>query len=199
MWTALLANQREAARIVRVYASDYKDTFPSWGIEKTNLAPLKTDRGTLDMGWWRQMDHWGLFLTTVGYDGWLSLGPDAGPGSFRQIVNLGSRQAQDMHEMTGAAFAKPKRFPDGLGETGVSLNIVRTFSEIRFPSAKGVLLETFPPLGGPRPIPVSFADGHSEAHLFDELLPGSPNGYSGAIPVLSTIDGVLGRDIGPGS
>jgi len=193
---AFLANQREAARIVRVYAMDYKDTFPSWGIEKTNLAPLKTDRGTLEMGWWRQMDHWGLFLTTVGYDGWLSLGPEAGPGVFRAIEHLGSREAQDFHEMMGAAFAEPARFAAGQPDTSVLLHSVRTYSEVRFPSAKGVLIEVVPPLdNGGDPIPISFADGHSAAHPIKELRTGVRNIPSGPFPVLSTIAGVRGRDI----
>jgi len=98
------------------------------------------------------------------------------------------------------ATGTPARSSAGLGDTSVRLNSVRAFSDVRFPSAKGVLIEVLPPIdNGGAPIPVSFADGHSSGHTFDSMLPGSRNNVPWSpAPVLSTVDGVNGRDIGGG-
>ena len=194
--TRWLANQREASRTVRVYAGDYEDSFPSWGVPRTNLAPLETDRETYEFFWWAQMDQWGLFLTAVGYDGWLSMGPEAGPGVFTSEATDFGRDTRSSHIMAGAAFAEPVRFSAEQPDTSVLVHTALRYSDVRFPSAKGVLLGPGPPSGGP--ILVSFADGHSAVHQHDQLPKGVRNMPYGPIPVLTTIDGVLGRDIGPG-
>lgn len=192
----MLANQREASRIVSVYASDYAGSFPSWGQPRTNLAPLRTDQDTLELFWWNQMDQWGLFLTTVGYDGWLSMGPDAGPG-FYETEEACCGRVLSLQVLTGAAFAAPDRFASGGPDRSVSHHIVRRHDEVRYPALKGLLIGPVLPVPyDDQPVAVSFADGHSALHQFGALEAGVPGIVYGPMPVLTTIDGVRGIDYG---
>jgi len=192
----MLANQREASRIVSIYANDYAGSFPSWGQPRTNLAPLRTGKETLDLFWWSQMDQWGLFLSSVGYDGWLSMGPEAGPGVFEKDEYCCGR-ASSLHVMTGAAFAAPARFAGDQPDTSIIHHTARSYAEVRYPALKGLLIGPVQPVPyDDQSVAVSFGDGHSASHQFGALEKGTPGVNYGPMPVATTIDGVNGRDIG---
>lgn len=189
----LLANQRESLLLIFGYAHDHDDKFPSFGVERTNIAPLEWHGQVVADHWWNQIEYWGLFLQTRGYDGWVTAGPRAWPTVFDTITCAGCGQGKSEHLLTAAAWADPRLFvPEGADDT--QMHVVQSLDRVKYPSDKGLIvhLRSF---AGNQPVAVAFADGHVAAVLEASLLPGAEVDMAwGGMPVVITLNGLRGRD-----
>lgn len=191
---SLVANQRESLLLINAYAYDNAGYFPSWGEERTMSAPLVWRRQTLSLGWWQQAEYWGMYLQTRGYDGWITLGPNAYATAFDAADCVGCGQGRSIHLLTTGAFATPEFFVPG-GEDEREAHLVQRIADVSFPAQKGLLLHLRGLQTG-RPA-VGFADGHVEEPLFDSLLPGVKMDIPYTpLAVAVTQRGIRGRDRG---
>ena len=189
----LLANQRDALMLVSAYTVDHDGRFPGFGIEGTMVAPLEFRAETLEFTWWNQIEYWGLYLHTRGYDGWVSLGPGADRHAYDRIDCAGCGHGRSEHVFAAGAFAEPERFVDG-APSDSSLHRVMSASDVAYPAAKGLLVH-LRSIGLDRVL-VGFADGGARAVPALTLKPGAEADmpYAG-LPVVATADGLRGRDI----
>ena len=189
---AFQVNQRECANIILLYTHDAAGLFPSYGVEKTMRAPLEWKGQLVESSWWGQIEYWGLFLTTRGYEGWVSMGPDAGPSVFDRVDCAGCGHARSIHLMMAGAFAHPKLFVHGAMDVS-DLHVVQRSDGVASPSNKGLLVFRYwsvGPLG-----PVTFVDGHGELLSESAMAPGAGVEIPFAPrPVVTTRHGVRGSD-----
>lgn len=189
----LLANQRESLLLIFAYAHDHNNLFPSFGMERTDIALLEWRGQIAAENWWGQIEYWGLFLQTRGYDGWVTTGPRAWPTVFDTITCAGCGQGKSVHLLTAAAWGDPRLFvPDGPDDT--ETHVVQSLDRVSYPSYKGLMVN-YPSFAGDQPVLVAFADGHVEAVPKPSLLPGAEVDMVWApTPVVVTLNGLRGRD-----
>lgn len=200
--TLLLTNQRESMRVVEEYAADHDQRYPSAGDESGLTASWEWQGSVHREDYWAQPEHWGWYVQSQGYNGYVSLGPDATPASFDvgegcTDCGLGVRS---LHVLSPTVLALPEMFHDG-AVADRALNTPRRTADVTSPAAKGVLYQLyFTSLQrrerGQNLSLVHFADGHG-AHLPEDALAPGVSGeilYAG-LPVLATRDGVRGRDL----
>ncbi|MBL8745147.1 MAG: hypothetical protein JNK58_02195, partial [Phycisphaerae bacterium] len=189
----LLANQRESLLLIYGYAHEHEDQFPSFGVERTNIATLEWQGQEVAGDWWSQIEYWGLFLQTRGYDGWVTAGIHAWPTVFDTITCAGCGQGKSEHLLAAGALADPRLFiPIGADDT--QMHAVQSLDRVTYPSDKGLLvhLRSF---AGNQPVPVAFADGHVSAVPEASLMPGAEVDMAwGGMPVVVTLNGLRGRD-----
>lgn len=188
----LVANQRDSLLLIDAYAHDNAGYFPFWGEEGTMSAPLNWRREALALNWWQQAEYWGMYLQMRGYDGWITLGPDAHATAFDAVDCAGCGQGRSIHLLTTGALATPEFFVPG-GEDEREAHVAQRVANVSSPAQKGLLLHLRGLRTG-RPA-VGFADGHVEEPLFDSLLPGVEMDipYS-PLAVAVTQRGIRGRD-----
>jgi hypothetical protein len=200
--TVALANQQGAFAELTQFMSDHDDRYPYYATPGTHEAVLEWNGQQMDDRYWTQPRLWGLYLHSLGYDGWLSLGPDAHARSYEELrddaecAGCGPGYVS-MHALTNTVFAEPdfwietteadKRYHRGMRGT-----------QVRHPSLKGiVIMRVFGDPNDPRVRTLMhFADGHGEIVSFADLEPGVARGgveFSGW-PGFSTVRGVHGRD-----
>lgn len=192
---ALLVNQRESLLLVYAYAHDHSGLFPSFGVEQTNIAEVRRADRALALHWWDQVEYWGYYLQSRGYDGWVTLGPGASENGFDSMGCTTCSKTRPAHLLTAAAFGEPGLFSQS--EDLTSMHRVQRIDQVSFPADKG-LLRLQLTLDGR--VPVAFADGHVSEMRESALTPGAPvdMAYSG-LAVIMTPSGVRGRDIAPAS
>lgn len=190
---ALQSNQRESGRLLSLYSADHDGLFPSYGLPGTMVGRLEWQGEVVTTNWWSQIEYWGLFLQTRGYDGWVSAGPGATPTVFDNITCGSCGQGRSIYLMTAAALGEPELFkPDA--EDRSALHIPQRIHRVAYPSQKGLLVH----LRGFREdrVSVSFADDHIEVVDQADLAPGVSGELPFApLPVVTTERGLLGRDI----
>ena len=196
----MLANQRGADGVLSSYLMDYNGAYPYWGDIGTNYAAFEWEGELIEGGHWGQPLAWGLYLHSLGYDGWVSLGPDAHPGSFEAIRDSDCSDCntgQIMHMLTNTVYADPIFWRE---QTPYDKKYFRGMREadLAYPSQKGILILRGGMYDSGRIMEiVTFGDGHGEVVHESELNPGVIRGgvnFSG-FPVYTTVDGVEGRDI----
>lgn len=198
---ALLAHQRGADGVLSNYLVDHNGAYPYWGEVGTNYAPFIWDEEVVSEAHWDQPRYWGLYLNTLGYEGWASLGPDAHPGSYESIRDSDCPGCgigyMSWHMLTNTVYADPVFWHD---ETAYDKKYFRGLreSDLAHPSAKGILIRRGGAIDGAAFVEIiHFGDGHGAIVKPDELRPGVVRGgcdYSG-FPVYCTVDGVEGRDL----
>ena len=197
--TAMLVNQRESMGIVRAYASDHDDQFPSAGDESGVTASFPWQGTTQTLSYWAQPDHWGWIIQSLGYEGYVSVGPNAAPTIFRDQEDCTSCGfgMRSIHTLSPTVLAEPEQFADGASADRL-LNTAQRTTDVRHPAAKGVLMQMYA-----RDVEdassqwlIHFADGHGEYVPERRLRPGAEIGIPfGGLPVMSTVGGVEGRDL----
>lgn len=200
--TATLANQGSAFQTLTQYMHDHKDAYPYYGEPGTQEALLEWDGRLIDNRHWSQPKFWGLYLHTLGYDGWTSLGPGAHPQSYEEIRDGVCEGCGpdfiSMHVLTNVVFAKTQFWSieeapskrHHIGMRGV---------QVAHPSAKSILIMRLPadPRNPKARTLTHFADGHGAVVRFIDMAPGVPRGrmdFDGW-PMYSTARGVLGHDL----
>jgi len=200
--TLLLTNQRESMRVVEEYAADHDERYPSAGDESGLTASWAWKGAEHREDYWAQPEHWGWYVQSLGYNGYVSLGPDATPASFDvgegcTDCGLGVRS---LHVLSPTVLALPEMFREG-ATVDRGLNKPQRTADVVSPAAKGVLYQLyFTSLQrrerGQNLSLVHFADGHG-AHVPEDALTPGVSGeilYAG-LPVLATPRGVRGRDL----
>lgn len=199
--------QRHVMLELRGYVADHRGWFPYYGIPGTANAPLdyppRLDNpsgvGTFDPDglYWGQPLAWWWKLELEGYNGALARnGPEVDP---EWDVQTRPYNAAALDWMTFAMFATPwyfenGRLPDARNHQPIAEHM------IAYPAGKGILLRwnTVRRSASESKAKhfVQFADGHAEQRALGSMLPGVivPSVTDGT-PVLSTKDGVLGRDL----
>lgn len=199
--TRVLANQRAAHQTLTQYMHDHQSSFPFYGTPGTHEAVLEWDGRRIDDRYWSQPRYWGLYLHTLGYDGWLSLGPEAHARSYEEIrddecAGCGTGY-MSMHMLTNVVYAAPAFWTENAPPDKSHHRAARG-TEIAHPSAKAVLLlRAFADPRNPKARTLAhFADGHGEEIRFIDMRPGVRRGvidFDG-FPGFSTERGVLGVD-----
>jgi type II secretory pathway pseudopilin PulG len=209
--TAVLAHQRQVGLSLTHYLNDHNGALPYYGVPGTALAPLKYHTGPNTGHWihgpagayWMQPYYWAYFMLGKGYDATPAF---TGPESQYEPPAL-KLNVHCLDIMTYTAFANPRFFSQGVEQTS-SLYAGQRIQTVTYSSRKGVLLRynsarlrnmphvdqvTFNRMGHF----VWFADGHGAMHSIESMRAGAPvrNVIPDGAPVLSTIDGLLGRDI----
>lgn len=202
---AVLSHQRETGAELRRYTADRRGWFPYYGVPGTSRAPLDyppreqnpQGLGTLDPDgpYWGQPLFWWWKLELDGYDGALARrGPEVDPG-FDIETRPYNAVALDM--MMFGAFATPWFFTDPAVADNRQHQPMPEHS-VAYPAAKGLLLRWNVVQGrssSSRKHFVAFVDGHGERLAESAMLPGVEiEGVQWAASVLTTKDGVLGRD-----
>lgn len=156
------------------------------------IAPLEWRGQLVESRWWGQIEYWGLFLATRGYDGWISMGPGVTASVFDQISCASCGQGRSIHLMMAGAFARPEQFTPGADDHS-ALHSVQTAAAVASPSFKGLLIHL---RGLAHPLTtVSFCDGHGELISASAMAPGVDAQLPYApMPVVQTRRGILGRD-----
>ncbi|MEM9064471.1 MAG: type II secretion system protein [Planctomycetota bacterium] len=194
----LLSNQRDAYFTQNTYSDDHDSLFPGFGEEGTPVGAFDYKGLPIHLRWWDQMEYWGLYLASLGYEGWTSLGPDAGPGSYDKLSCGSCGQGRSLHVMAAGAFGIPLRFDKDRPQLGSSTHVVQRTTFVRFPASKGVLLHVRSLGSKEGRAPVSYADGHSAYVKSDRLtasgLPASSELPFAPLGVLTTPDGLEGTD-----
>ena len=196
-------HQRDVALVLRQYAYDHRDLFPFYGQPRSlNASLVVGGYYSVTEGYWLQPHYWGAYVADMGYDGYLSMvSPPYYDPPIDERDPLRPRYAYRSSDvLTYGAFASPAYWAD-LGSQSISLHLPQRWNTIRFPSYKGVLIRDArrEPGGGfftNTEVMVAFGDGHVEPFVYSDLLPpiGMVLGDSVGISVLTTPDGLLGRD-----
>lgn len=198
--TLLLANQRESMRVVEQYAADHDDAFPNAGDDGGVTASWVWDGKKHQLDYWAQPEYWGWYVQSLGYDGYVSMGPDAAPGAYadREDCMSCGLGVRSLHVLSPTVLAEPEQFVDG-AEIDRMLTGAARLQDVSFPASKGVLTQMyFRPKAGEEAPPwlIHFADGHGANVYERDLLPGVRLGIPfGGLPVMTTVDGVRGRDV----
>jgi len=197
--TLLLVNQRESMRVVQAYAGDHDDQFPSAGDESGLTASFEWQGTNHSLSYWGQPDHWGWILESYGYEGYVSVGPNAAPTVFREQEDCSSCGfgMRSIHVLSSTVLAEPEQFADGV-DADRHLNRAMRTSDVRHPAAKGVLLQLYGRNveDASSQFLIHFADGHGEYIPEHDLRTGAQVGIPfGGLPVMSTVGGVEGRDL----
>ena len=197
----MLANQRGADGVLSSYLMDYNGAYPYWGEIGTNYAPFDWEGEVVIEKHWDQPRYWGLYLHSLGYDGWASLGPDAHANSYEAIRDSDCSGCgigyMSRHLLTNTVYADPIFWRE---QTPYDKEYFRGMREadLAYPSQKGILIYLGGMVDNNRLVEiVTFGDGHGEVVHESELNPGVIRGgvnFSGS-PVYTTVDGVEGRDI----
>ena len=200
--TVTLVNQQSAFETLKHYMNANNEAYPYYGTPGTHEAVLEWDGRQIDDRYWTQPQFWGLYLHTLGYEGWTSLGPEAHPGSYQdRLVNedcegCGPR-LESMHMLTNVVFAEPAFWTEGTTPDKRYHHGMRGV-QVAHPSAKAILImEVYgDPTNPEARTLMHFADGHGEVVRFVDLEPGIARyGMNfGGWPGFSTERGVLGRD-----
>jgi prepilin-type N-terminal cleavage/methylation domain-containing protein len=197
-----LANQQSAYETLTHYMHDHNDGFPFYGTPGTHEAILEWESRQMAESYWRQPALWGLYLHTLGYAGWTSLGPDAHERSYEEMRDDDEcagcgRGLISMHMLTNVMYAEAA-FWDESTAPDKSYHQPMRGTHIVHPSAKGVVIMGVPadPRNPKARTLIHFADGHGETVRFVDLRPGIRRGvyYYDGFPAFSTEGGVLGRD-----
>jgi len=202
---AVLAHQRETGAELRRYTTDRRGWYPYYGVAGTARAPLDypprdqnpLGTGTLDPDgpYWGQPLFWWWKLELDGYDGALARrGPEVDP-DFDLSTRPYNAIALDM--MMYGAFATPWFFTDPAADD-VRQHQPMPEHAVAFPASKGLLLRwntVRRPTASSQRHFVSFVDGHGERLAERDMIAGVEiEGGMWAFPVLTTRQGVLGRD-----
>lgn len=204
--TSVLAHQRAVAAELTRYTTDRKGWYPYYGIPGTAEAPIDyppRDQNPEGFGafdpdglYWGQPLAWWWKLELDGYDGAIARrGPEIDP---EWDVESRPWNAAALDWMMHGAFATPWFF-DGVRPPDIRNHQPMPEHSVAYPSAKGLLLrwnavhrvhdaERWKHF-------VHFADGHGERLRLDQMIRGVElPGIMDDTPVLTTKDGVLGRD-----
>ncbi len=215
-----VSHQRQVGAILMAYTGDHKGLFPYWGTPGVGESPLYgpgTGRFLWNELW---IDHgyaWGHFIDQRGYDGWASAWTPSGPKRIKPTNP--DYIWYSAHWLTYTAYAQPRWFAEESVFDPADRNIAQRISSAAFASSKGMLLlseqgrngewvggydygaEVYesPPGWKQRTLITTFIDGHSEARKWPDFrkprrIPDANDGDS-VLPVLNTVDGMLGRDI----
>jgi hypothetical protein len=203
--TAELATQRQAELILNAYLIDHNGEYPYWGEPGTFYAPLHWGPEFVSEQHWDQPLHWGLYLHTLGYEGWVSLGSRAHGSAFEEV-----RQGDcptcgwgygSAHMLTNTVYAQPAFWdedapPDKRHHRGMREG------HLVYPALKGIVILRggFGPRAkawGLERRLVHFGDGHGAAVKTSELTTGVQRGglHMDGEPVHCTPEGVNGRDL----
>lgn len=204
--TAIAVHQRNVGQELERYVQDRRGAFPYYGIPGNLRAPLDYPPrrlnpegiGSLDPDgpYWGQPHFWWWLLETAGYQGALARqGPEVDPG-----WDLATRptDAIALDTLTYTAFAQPRFFRNESTQPIAEL-LPQKWVSIATPSAKGVLFR--PNRASDRRAPelavfVYFGDGHCDLHRLSRLREGvEVRVIRESLPVLTTQDGLLGRDL----
>lgn len=211
--SAISAHQRDVGVVLTTYFNDHKGAFPYYGVPGTDIAPLKYHhQGSSMLGrwvygdergaYWQHTIDWAYFMLGRGYQ---VGGAFIRPELDEQRPSFDNGIAAWDH-LTHAAFAQPEYFRQGAEQTP-RLHAGQRVQTVAHPSKKVVLRrwnharsdllpnQTDAQLAGV-PLFLWFADGHSAMFSLDDMraaapIPAVPEGDPG----MTTIDGVLGRDI----
>ncbi len=203
--TAELATQRQSELVLNAYLIDHNGAYPYWGEPGTFYASLRWEQELISEQHWDQPLHWGLYLHSLGYEGWASLGSRAHAGAF-EVIRQGDCptcrwEYASAHMLTNTVFAEPAFWsedtpPDKRHHRGMRE------SHLVHPALKGVIILRggFGPRAkawGLERRLVHFGDGHGSAVKTSELTDGVHRGglHMDGQPVHSTPEGVSGRDI----
>jgi type II secretory pathway pseudopilin PulG len=202
--TVLLANQREAMRTVEHYAADHDDEVPSAGDESGVTASWTWNDEPVTVDYWHQPEYWAWMLQSRGYAGYVALGPNATPTAFDdqegEASCCGELGRRAMHVLSPTTLARPALFHDGAAADR-ELNEPMRFSSVADPAAKGVLMQLHgrteaQRTGAGASFLIHFADGHGADVRQSLLRPGARIAIPfGGLPVMTTKDGVRGRDL----
>jgi len=189
----LLANQQESMRLVLSYANDHKGLFPSFGLIETQAAPMTWQDEELSFLWWEQSQYWGLYLESLGYDGWVSLGEEAAPGAYDRMDCVGCGGAFSRHSPTATAFADGSLFHDGADDDRHTHHPQRV-DGTSHPSDK-IALTIWTGAPGVQTV-VHYIDGSGAETRIEDLLPDASLSFTfiPALPGMRTVSGLQGRD-----
>jgi len=194
----LLVQQQEAMRVVLAHAADHRGAPPTFGIPETQAATLTWKGRDIAMGWWDQPAYWGVYLESIGGDGWVAgaVRDERGrlaPGMYDQFDCIGCGEAVAMHVMTATAYADRVLFRDGAEDDRVTHHAQR-LDHAAFPSAKIALTLQFMPVRDHEI--VHFLDGSGAEVPRADLHPGAALAFSDIMPLagMRTPDGLQGRD-----
>jgi len=216
-----VSNCRNCATMILTYAGDYSDYFPHFAEHRTYNA---FTNGGIGCPYFAQAVHWPLALRGYLNPQPMQVEPiQLCPGntmlSQRGYDDLTGQYPRgyvfpsDYHLASGA-MSDPTLWSDEGDLYDVSKYRAVKVAEAEYPSQKGMLIETIPrhideaPTGrypdnwiyssdAPRyAYTTTFVDGHSGSVPFLKFLaPSKPRNLPNPAPVISTFQGILGRDV----
>lgn len=214
--SAVLAHQRDVGVVVTIYLNDHQGAFPYYGVPGTDIAPLTYHHeGSSMLGRWVYGDErgaywmhpfaWAYFMLGEGYQ---VMGAFTGPERKGEPEVSFDNGVSAWDHLTHAAFAQAEYFSQGAEQTP-RLHGGQRVQSVAYPSKK-VVLRRWNQVRTrliPNPNPTDaqlaripnflwFADGHGAMFSLDAMRAAAPTPFvPGGDPGMTTIDGVLGRDI----
>ncbi len=200
------AHQSQCGQILLQYVLDNGDAFPSFGKQGTDRGELVFDGRLIIDDYWSSVQYWGMFVWSRGYAGDETLWSPAlgNTKPTREQVRTMVLGGASIDWLTYTAFAPPRHWKHGSPQP-VEDHQIQRMSLVAHTSEKGILRRAnyvrFDPR---RSVPESeqsvfvwFADGHNDKFRQGDLRPGVPlwGRVPEPIPVLTTQDGLLGRDL----
>jgi prepilin-type N-terminal cleavage/methylation domain-containing protein len=200
------SQQSQCGQILLHYVLDNADSFPSFGKSGTDDGELVFDGRSIIDDYWSSVQYWGMFVWSRGYAGdetlWSSaLGTTKPTREQVQTMVLGG---ESFDWLTYTAFAPPRHWKRGSPQP-VEDHQVQRMSLVAHTSEKGILRRfNYVRRDESRVVPESeqsvfvwFADGHNGKFRQGDLRPGVPlrGRVPDPIPVLTTEDGLIGRDL----
>lgn len=213
-----LSNARSSGLAIFAYQSDFKDVFP---FQATALADPSFENGGLELPYFYQAQHWPL--AAKGYLCGQSYCPTQRcPGTaaydreyFKPGNDTGYPESYVFpsdYWLSFTFFTDPARWRAGADPNDLTLRRPVRLTEVASPSQKGMLLEVrayhlsgdqngpaatisvFSPEGQNKAYTNVFVDGHGAQLVISTMIPGF-NVAAAPVPVLTTENGFLGRDV----
>lgn len=195
-----LSNLRSHTAVFEMYTADWKDCYPYYTDPRASRSVIRAGGLVYELPYFGAYSAWNLALADMYYDGEYRNPSFYAPGAGSDIFSSYWRSATllaDPGFWTYERRAGPEQW-----------RAVHRY-EVIFPSQKGLLLCSHPPLwslesdmGGGRGSSIGFADGSARWVREDDIARGHNRGegrWTGAwfpydMPTLHTLDGVRGRD-----
>ncbi|MEZ6317219.1 MAG: prepilin-type N-terminal cleavage/methylation domain-containing protein [Phycisphaerales bacterium] len=206
----LAAQERQVFAALEMYVTDAGESYPYFGVRGDPYGGMTIGEQVLDQGDYFQTQRW--YWATVLVPGYVpersALEPAGREEALRRRGLGGLIGASAM--LTSTVAADPSFFTPGPKDPGWSLGRFRGVrrTELRFPSAKGVLVSFYGGPGGEAELvgerggyPLIFGDGSGGLFTREELdrMPTVDRAPLAVLGVHATPDGIAGRDRGPES
>lgn len=196
---------RTHAQVFATYVSDFKETLPFLAAASEQATRYETGGYSADMLVLLQYATWPIALAEPYYSGDLLSKTFHPPSS-----ELGGPISEYWYSQS--FVADPGFWIQEQRQYSMTQLRAVAAHEVLFPSAKGLCVERDQVFaywelgweGGGRPINIALFDGSARAELGDDMTRPYPGGCRGyllgpiiGLPVMHTVGGVRGRDLGP--
>jgi prepilin-type N-terminal cleavage/methylation domain-containing protein len=205
-----LSDLRQHSQVFVAYTGDHADHYPFYLDPKAHYTILRHGDISIPTPYWLGYFFWNIPLAGYYYDDdpWQAI---FHPPQFKSIYQDGLRGHGSGYYYGHVFISRPTFWSSRTRLGDNSQRGSTSFSEVAFPSSKGILRDEWSysnNTGGDsvgQSINIGFCDGSARSVPPIELLSGYPGGVGApwnesparavAGPVMATIDGVLGRDV----